>query len=178
MVASSSARTWAAWAGGGPLWQPAGVEINEADLVHVVDRALNGMSRILADLGDEGANGRPDLPGANSPYAIVTHCLGVLDFWVGQCVAGRLVQRDRDAEFRATGPVAPLIERIARAREQLARDIAGVDMTGPLAIERDHPLRGQVRTRGAALLHAYEELAQHHGQLELTRDVLLAGRNA
>ena len=160
------------------MWQPAGVEISEVDLVHVADRALNGMSRILADLGDEGANDRPDLPGANSPYAIVTHCLGVLDFWVGQCVAGRLVQRDRDAEFRATGPVAPLIERIARAREQVAHDIAGADMTGPVTSGRDHPLRGEIRTRGAALLHAYEELAQHHGQLELTRDVLLAGRNA
>lgn len=48
-----------------------------------------------------------DLPGTNAPYGIVTHCLGVLDYWVGQCVAGRTIQRDREAEFRAQGPVAP-----------------------------------------------------------------------
>ena len=30
------------------------------------------------------------------------------------------------------------------------------------------------RTQGAVLLHVYEELAQHLGQLEVTRDVLLA----
>jgi hypothetical protein len=28
-------------------------------------------------------------------------------------------------------------------------------------------------TQGAALLHAYEELAQHHGQMEITRDMLM-----
>ena len=31
-------------------------------------------------------------------------------------------------------------------------------------------------TQGDVLLHVYEELAQHLGQLEVTRDVLLAQR--
>ena len=31
-------------------------------------------------------------------------------------------------------------------------------------------------TQGDVLLHVHEELAQHLGQLEVTRDVLLAGR--
>ena len=39
----------------------------------------------------------------------------------------------------------------------------------------DHPMLREPISKGAALLHAYEELDQHHGQLELTRDVL---RNA
>jgi len=152
------------------------VEISEAEVRHVVDRALDGMVRILRELGDDLANARPDLPGANSPYAIVTHCLGVLDFWVGQCVAGRVVRRDRAAEFRAHGPVAPLVARVEQARAQAARDLAGADLRAEVTLARDHPLHGVVRTRAAALLHAYEELAQHHGQLELTRDVLLTGR--
>ena len=29
--------------------------------------------------------------------------------------------------------------------------------------------------QGAALLHVYEELSQHYGQMEITRDVLRAG---
>jgi hypothetical protein len=102
--------------------------ITTAEYLYFVDRALDGMKDVLAELGDERVNRRPALPGANSPYAIVTHCLGVLDFWAGRLVAGRAVERDRDAEFGATG---------------------------------------------AALLHVYEELAQHRGQLELTRDVVL-----
>lgn len=138
------------------------------------DRALTGMARILEDLGDDLANTRPDLPDANSPFAIVTHCVGVLDFWVGGCVAGREVVRDRAAEFAATGQAADLVARVNLARERLAEDIAGVDMTAPVTIDRDHPLLREPVSKGAALLHAYEELAQHHGQLELTRDILRA----
>jgi hypothetical protein len=32
-------------------------------------------------------------------------------------------------------------------------------------------------TQGAALLHVLEELAQHHGQLEITRDALREGHH-
>ena len=31
-------------------------------------------------------------------------------------------------------------------------------------------------TQGAVLLHIYEELAQHHGQMEITWDVLRVDR--
>jgi hypothetical protein len=157
------------------LWQSPGMVITEADMLFVIGRALDGMAGIVTDLGDELANARPDLPGANSPYGIVTHCLGVIDYWVGWCVAGRLVERDRDAEFQAVGPVGSLVDRVERAKSQVARDIAGVDMTGPATVDQVHPLLGSIRTRGAAVLHAYEELAQHRGQLEITRDVLVAG---
>ena len=152
------------------------MEITEAEVLHVVDRALAGMGGILVELGDELANARPDLPGANTPYAIVTHCLGVLDFWVGQCIAGRAVERDRDAEFRASGPIAPLLERVTAAHEQVAADIAGMDGSAAVRVPGRHPLHGEIASAGAALLHAFEELAQHHGQLELTRDVLRSTR--
>ena len=62
-----------------------------------VDRAVEAMADIVGDLGDDLANARPGLPGANSPYAILRHCLGVMEFWGGQVVAGRTVDRDREA---------------------------------------------------------------------------------
>jgi hypothetical protein len=49
-----------------------------------VDRAVEAMTDIVDDLGDELANTRPALPGANSPYVILRHCLGVMEFWGGQ----------------------------------------------------------------------------------------------
>ncbi|TVT19824.1 DinB family protein [Amycolatopsis rhizosphaerae] len=141
-----------------------------------VDRALDGMTAILSELGDERANRRPDLPGANSPYAVVHHCLGVLDFWVGKLVAGRTIERDREAEFRATGEVAELIGRVRAARERLREDVEAADPRAPLRGEAPEKYRDTVvgRSQAAALQHAYEELAQHHGQLELTRDLLKA----
>jgi hypothetical protein len=148
--------------------------ISIEDFLYYVDDALDGMVRIVSDLGDDLANRRPDMPGANSPFAIVTHCLGVMEYWGGEVVAGRSIVRDRPAEFQATGRVAELTDRVERARRQLRADIVALDPFGPPrgsphAMDATLP---PVRTQGGALLHIYEELAQHRGQLEITRDVL------
>jgi len=145
------------------------------DVLWFADHALDGMVAALRALGDERVNERPDLPGANPPFAIVTHCLGVLEWWGGAMVAGRPVERDRDAEFRAAGRVDELVPRIDAARRQLADDVAGVDWAEPpeVVLDRDRP---DGRTKGGVLLHVLEELYQHLGQLELTRDLLLARR--
>ncbi|MGI8678221.1 MAG: hypothetical protein ACR2LX_05950 [Jatrophihabitans sp.] len=53
--------------------------ISTGDYLYFLDRAPDGMLEIITRRGDDLANRRPDLPGANSPYAILTHCLGVMD---------------------------------------------------------------------------------------------------
>ena len=146
------------------------------DYLYFVDEALEGMVAIVTDLGDELANRKLDVPGANSPYAVLYHCLGVMEYWGGELVAGRTIQRDRDAEFRARGPVDELVARARRARRQLAADLADLDPSAPPRgmpepEDAELPLG---RTQGGALVHIYEELAQHRGQMEVTRDVLLA----
>jgi hypothetical protein len=97
------------------------MEHSAAAVVSYVERAIDAMADILAGLGGELANRRPDLPGANSPYVILRHCLGVMEYWGGHVVAGRDVERDRPAEFRASGPVASLIEAAERARNGSAQ---------------------------------------------------------
>jgi hypothetical protein len=147
--------------------------ISVEDYLFYVDEALDGMVAIVTDLGDDLANRRPDLPGANSPYAVLTHCLGVMEYWAGHVVAGRRITRDRDAEFRAAGTVAELVDRTRRTRQQLEMDLAELE---PFAAPRGAPsedLGPLTRTQGGALIHVYEELAQHRGQMEITRDVLL-----
>lgn len=154
--------------------------ISTEDLLWFVDEALDAMISILETLGDEWANRAPDLDGANSPYAVVTHCLGVLEYWAGYVVAGRSIERDRDAEFVARGDVADLVIRVRRARQQLGRDLDAMDPWAPPR-GRPEPEDAELplaRTQGGAAVHVYEELAQHLGQLEITRDVLLAARSA
>ena len=154
------------------------MEISHEDFVMFIDRALDGMLRIVEELGDERANMRPDLPGANSPYAILTHCIGVCDYWIGALLGKRELFRDRDAEFRACGTVVELRERVGELKAKLLADMKQVQGGKPLASAPNsmyNPLRGTGFgdwTEGTALIHAYEELAQHHGQMELTRDVL------
>ena len=150
--------------------------ITTDDMLRFVDDALDGIVEIVSDLGDEMANTRLEIPGANSPFAVLTHCLGVMEFWGGHVIAGRVIERDRAAEFRAQGDVAALVVRTREARSRLHDDLAALDppapprgvVTGP---DARLPLG---RTQGGALVHIYEELAQHRGQLEVTRDVLRA----
>jgi hypothetical protein len=153
-----------------------GMGISPDGLVGFVDRAVDGMAAIVRDLGDDLANRRPALPGANSPYAILRHCLGVMEFWGGQVVAGREVTRDRAAEFTASGPAAELIAAAEHAKNQFKADVATAQ---PDALPRrgGHPTKRpddlELRSQGHALLHVLEEVAQHHGQAEITRDLLL-----
>jgi hypothetical protein len=154
----------------------AGTSVIGEEYLYFADRALDGMSGIVEDLGCELANTKPALEGANSPHAILTHCLGVIEYWVGFRVIGRPDLRDRPAEFKATGPLGPLIERVSEARRQLAEDLVGVRGDVPVAAQPDarfQPPSGSLTETGV-LLHVLQELAQHHGQMEITRDLLTA----
>jgi bifunctional pyridoxal-dependent enzyme with beta-cystathionase and maltose regulon repressor activities len=137
-------------------------------------RALRGMREIVLSLGDDLACSTPPLPGANTPYGLLTHCLGVAEYWGGHVVAGRTVARDREAEFSAAGRVGDLAHRVDKALEQLAEDLTTVEAGGEV---RNEPARwalgpGRRLNQAGALLHLYEELAQHHGQMEVLRDAL------
>ncbi len=151
--------------------------ISTEDLLWYVDGALDGMVAIVEELGDELANLRPNVPGTNAPYVILHHCLGVMEWWGGHVIAGRAVERDRDAEFVARGPVAELVARARRARAQLAEDLATLDPSAPprgTIDDDDDATLPLGRTQGGAAVHVFEELAQHHGQMEGCRDVLVA----
>lgn len=150
---------------------------HRAQLEHFfVARHLQRMTDIVAELGDDLAAVVPDLPGANSAYAIVVHCCGMLEWWTRAGILGLSVDRDRDAEFVARGTVAELRERVQRVTTQLSADLADIDPNAPLRGDAGDytgtPVGADAR---GALLHILEELAQHHGQLELTRDIVRRG---
>jgi hypothetical protein len=121
--------------------------------------ALGGMADIVAELGDDRANHRLPLPGVNTPYAVLNHSLGAIGYWVGEVVSGRPAHRDRDAEFTASGPVAPLLDRVGETVLQLTKDVMAA--------------RDDTDTAGA-LLHVYTDVVQHHGQLQIMRDAIVA----
>lgn len=154
--------------------------ISEEDFLWYVNRALDEMVAILNRLDDESVNKRPDLPGANTPFQIVTHCLGVMEYWGGHIVRGRENRRDRDAEFRATGTIGELVDRLEAARRRFRDDVLHADPSAappnlpPDEEDRDRPLG---RTQAGVLMHVYEELAWHLGHLEISRDILLEGRS-
>jgi Protein of unknown function (DUF664) len=157
---------------------PAPVTVAANDYLWFVDLALDGMAAIVDELGDDLANRRPPFRDSNSAYAILTHCLGVLEYWGGATVAERPVQRDRAAEFTASGEVAGLLRRTDLARRRLREDIVGLDPADRPAnvhVDPEDPVP-YTGTKGAVLLHVLEELFQHLGQMEVTRDTLVAAQ--
>jgi uncharacterized damage-inducible protein DinB len=154
------------------------VAVSATDFMWFADAALDVMATIVRELGDDLANRRPQLEGANSPYVILSHCLGVMEYWGGAAVAERTIIRDRDAEFTAHGEVEGLLERTATARQRLEADLVGLDALAiPANVHRSpDDVVPYTETKGSVLLHIIEELFQHLGQMELTRDLLVAGR--
>lgn len=140
----------------------------------LVDRHLDPLLAIAEELGDDRVNAVPSLPGANSVYQMVFHCCSLLEWWTREVALGTAVGRDREAEFTARGTVADLTERVSAAKRHLRENLPALQANTALrghAPERhaDTPIG---RSVGGVLLHVFEELAQHHGHAELTRDLL------
>lgn len=143
------------------------------DFLLFSERTIDGMRTSLERLDDETVNTQPPLPAPNSPYQIVRHALGACEWWTSHIICGHPTDRDRDAEFLSSGTVAQLqaqadalVTRLRRLRPELAAatELAHVARTSiPLADEW---------TVGGAMIHAYEELAQHLGHLEITVDLV------
>lgn len=140
------------------------------------DAALDGYADVCRALGDDLVNARlDDVPGSNTAYGLVAHVVGVMGRWGRTVNRGIPVPRDRDAEFLATGTVDEALALLAAGRTRLHEDArAASPRERPADPPPDDPAFDA--TQGAVLLHVYEELAQHLGQLEVTRDVLLARR--
>ncbi len=90
-------------------------------------------------------------------------------------VAGDESARVRDDEFIASGTVADLHLAVDTWLDLLTARRPALEAATELTEipQTQTPLAGEW-TVGAALIHAYEELAQHLGHLEVTADLLLA----
>ena len=127
----------------------------------------------LERLDESTINSLPPLPEPNSPYQLAIHTVSAVDWWTSHVILGNPTDRDRPKEFTATGSLVDAIERIDACENKLgelapllatATDIA----PGPRAEQE----LGPEWTVGACLIHAYEEMAQHLGHLEITVDLL------
>ena len=131
---------------------------------------LRGQIRdAIKGMGDEAANWRPLPQDTNSVYAILTHIIGVDDFWVRQVITGETLQRDREAEFAASGNLAELVDRWERAW------VRTESILGNLTRARLLEIRTIPRRPGFAnitlqwiVLHLISHYATHLGHIQLT----------
>lgn len=146
--------------------------ITADEYLEYCDIAWDGYVAIVRELGDDLVTVRPaGLPGANTAYGLIAHVVGVAGRWARTVNRGIVVPRDRDAEFLATGTVAEALALVDLGRTILAEDVASTPDFA--AVSANPPIDRSPHTCGAVLLHVYEELAQHLGQLEVIRDMLV-----
>jgi uncharacterized damage-inducible protein DinB len=152
------------------------IELYLATLRQALDRLCERIDGLTA----EQLNFHPPAPDANSIYVIATHLLGNAEAWVLGIACGHPVERDRPAEFRATGDSAqPLIET-ARSLNRRIEDAVRAIPEGALGEPREGPAHlwgaGLPRTVTVreALMHVVEHASNHLGHIDVTRDLALA----
>ncbi len=140
--------------------------------------SLTQMLEVADRLGDARVNERPLGPETNAVAALIIHCCGVTEFWLGHVGQGRSDERDRESEFSATATVAELHALVETTIARLGEDLDRI--MGGAAPDTNRAgrvfLLGGDECDGSLVLHLITELFQHLGHAELAADALI-GRN-
>lgn len=139
-----------------------------------VQHAFQQMLVIAERLGDEKVGLRPLGPRTNAVAALIVHCCGMAEFWLGHVARGRHSSRNRDAEFTATATVAELHVLVEHSLETVLSDLSRIEAGEAVP---GHEARAHLVGGGSddsLVLHVLEELFQHLGHMELAADALLA----
>lgn len=140
-------------------------------LERLILQKLDELVELASDLDDQQANAVPTT-GGNSVVQLLVHCSGMMRRWSSSVNLDRNVPRDRPAEFTVTMPVDEALQVVTAARHGFVKDLkATAHHSAPLVVPqgRDHYW---TVTQHGVLLHVLEELSQHLGQAEITRDVI------
>jgi|SRR5579859_1659515 len=132
----------------------------------------------LSGLPEDVLNRSIDLPEANTLFALATHLVGAAEFWALSVGGGRMIDRDRAAEFVARGTYADLERRysawmVALDEALSHRSTDELDQRVELPPEQRDTLGKQQPTLRACVLHAIEHSALHLGHIQLTRTLLV-----
>ena len=140
---------------------------------------IRGVSSALEGLSEEQLNWRPPAPETNSAYVIAAHTQGAVRGWVLGIACGQPVERDRPAEFAATGSdAADLIasgERLTDEIDAALGALTAADLGRRVPPDPSHwgPTEPEEITVRQALERAADHAATHVGHVELTRDLAL-----
>jgi uncharacterized damage-inducible protein DinB len=139
--------------------------------------AFTQMLDVADRLGDEKVNQRPFGPQTNAVAALIIHCCGVIEFWLGHVGLGRESERERESEFDKTATVAELHALVETTLARLGEDLDHI--AGRTAPDTNRAgrvfLLDEDESDGSLVLHVIEELFQHLGHAELAADALAAG---
>jgi uncharacterized damage-inducible protein DinB len=111
----------------------------------------------------------------NSICVLIVHLTGAERFLIGDIVKGESSQRDRPAEFLATGWEAATLVKRLRDSEDYFKSVLESMSLADLNGVRNHPRDGSQVSVSWALLHALEHTAMHTGQIQDLRQLYQDG---
>lgn len=139
-----------------------------------ISRSIDRIIVCLDGLPEDDLNWRP-IETANSLYVLATHILGTTEENIVGTLCGQQVERQREAEFAASGASAePIQSKWSELRIRIEQCLEHLP-SGELDRKREHPRRGQLTGREVLIVVA-RHAAEHMGQAEFTRDLLLVSQ--
>lgn len=143
---------------------------NEATMF--ADSIVDKLERIVACVdgrSTEEINMRPSVPETNSLLVLAVHTMANVEEATFKALLGQQVNRNRDAEFAASGSSAEEVRNNWNAlKARVHPAIAGLS-TEQLDKTYEHPRRGPMTGR-ELLLFTATHASEHVGHAELTRD--------
>lgn len=146
---------------------PAGLAAEREQLIAYLDLQRDAIVGKLDGLTEEQARWKP-APTANSLLNLVVHLAGVERNWFQYVIAGRSIERDRDAELAELPSDVTIATAVAGYRAAIAEsnDILRTTPTQDVARGMD-----KLNVRWV-VLHMLEETARHAGHADITRELI------
>ncbi|MBG6192450.1 putative damage-inducible protein DinB [Arthrobacter sp. CAN_A212] len=146
---------------------------SEMALDGLILQKFDELTELLVGLDDELANRSLPWKGSNSIVQILVHCCGMMRHWSSSVNLGNDIPRDRDTEFSAIMSVTEATQLASDTRESYISDIKSTNMQSPPVRVPDGREHYWTVTCESVLFHVLEELSQHLGQAQVTRDALI-----
>lgn len=149
------------------------MDLNPATALVYLRHGFDQLLRVADRLGDDAVNTRPLGQGTNAVAALIVHCCGVTEFWLGHVALGEPSNRDRTAELSATGTLSELHVLVESTLDRASCLLARLEAGEGTDEGGRQFLPGGDRSDSAVVLHVIEELFQHLGHADLTADILV-----
>lgn len=165
------------------------MELNAATSEVYLRNGFSQIELVVESLTDEELNRVVNGEGTNSISGLVVHTCAAVEFWLGHVALGAKTDRTRETEFGTVASQQRLLELIKSAVISACSHLSDLE-SGTLSPEDETPehaenralirefMPGGDKSDAALVLHVFEELYQHLGHIEATRDAIVAERDS
>ncbi len=149
------------------------MELASHTVRHFLDHAFAQLLAVADRVPEPLLNARPHGSSTNSIAALIVHCCGVTEYWLGHVALGEPTIHDREHEFSTTATLPDLHAIVESTTVRAANLLERLDSGAGVNRAARAPLYGGDTSDAAIVLHVLEECFQHLGHAELTADALM-----